>query len=374
MSIEHTTEPSEEDRDEYTSDKLLAGHFDFLDAKADQWMAELSVQAMANAMASVFEKYASQEIMDRFREKLGGMMHQCFVEGALRAWLDISEQGGLVRIVKGDNDPRALIPTDDSRIGEVLRPFANYATALLSRRSKHQPDSELVFGIDGAHVTLGDLRRARDFIALGEMSWDYAPPAALAEPNDDDLRTARAILLALNPNQPDLMQAARLVAAYRVALATTRLAASREGGEERLGEAMFILSDRLRASGFLDDAANHAAYEKVVAAFQSLASPAPIPETQTAYYERIIAGLNKQLTEQFELTTKLSADLLASRCAPIEGEITEASPELVIHIARAVMVWGRPHFKHMVSFNVLREAIELGFRRAALGLVQDKEV
>jgi hypothetical protein len=28
------------------------------------------------------------------------------------------------------------------------------------------------------------------------------------------------------------------------------------------------------------------------------------------------------------------------------------------NIARAVMVWGAPHFKHIVSFNVLQEAIE----------------
>lgn len=42
-------------------------------------------------------------------------------------------------------------------------------------------------------------------------------------------------------------------------------------GIEQLGEALFLLSDRLRSSHFLEDQVNHAAYEKVVAAFQALA-------------------------------------------------------------------------------------------------------
>lgn len=37
--------------------------------------------------------------------------------------------------------------------------------------------------------------------------------------------------------------------------------------DERLGEALYGLSARLLLSGFLDDAENHAAYEKVVAVF-----------------------------------------------------------------------------------------------------------
>ena len=37
-----------------------------------------------------------------------------------------------------------------------------------------------------------------------------------------------------------------------------------------LGEALFHLSDKLRGSGFLNDDANRAEYEKVVAAFQAL--------------------------------------------------------------------------------------------------------
>ena len=59
-----------------------AGQFDALDAAADKWVEEAGVQRMSNAIASVFEKYASQEIMDRFREKITALIHLAFVEGA----------------------------------------------------------------------------------------------------------------------------------------------------------------------------------------------------------------------------------------------------------------------------------------------------
>ena len=39
---------------------------------------------------------------------------------------------------------------------------------------------------------------------------------------------------------------------------------------EDLGDALFHLSDKLRGSGFLQDEANAAEYEAVVAAFQAL--------------------------------------------------------------------------------------------------------
>lgn len=39
---------------------------------------------------------------------------------------------------------------------------------------------------------------------------------------------------------------------------------------EDLGEALFHLSDKIRGSGFLNDDANRAEYEAVVAAFQAL--------------------------------------------------------------------------------------------------------
>jgi len=66
-----------------------AGDFDALDKAADQWAESAGVQRMMNAIASVFEKHASQGIMDRFREKLAAQMHLAFVEGAAQGVLQI---------------------------------------------------------------------------------------------------------------------------------------------------------------------------------------------------------------------------------------------------------------------------------------------
>jgi len=52
---------------------------------------------------------------------------------------------------------------------EALEPFAKYAEAVLRRRDGAQdepvPDDRLVFGIDGQHITIGDLRRACSTLA-----------------------------------------------------------------------------------------------------------------------------------------------------------------------------------------------------------------
>lgn len=58
------------------------GQFNELDAVADKWFASNGVQRMVNAIASVFEVHAPQEIMDRFRDKIGALLHLAFVEGA----------------------------------------------------------------------------------------------------------------------------------------------------------------------------------------------------------------------------------------------------------------------------------------------------
>jgi len=70
--------------------QVEAGQFDELAAVADRWAEAAGVQRMMNAIASVFEKYAPQEIMDRFREKLAGLMHLAFVEGAAQGVLQIA--------------------------------------------------------------------------------------------------------------------------------------------------------------------------------------------------------------------------------------------------------------------------------------------
>lgn len=76
----------------YDEQALADGEIDFLEQRADEWMEECGVQRMFNAIASVFEKHAPQEIMDRFREKLGVIGRQCYVEGALRVWEEIAAQ------------------------------------------------------------------------------------------------------------------------------------------------------------------------------------------------------------------------------------------------------------------------------------------
>lgn len=79
-------------REAYTEQALADAQIDFLENRADEWMADTDVQRMFNAIASVFEKYAPQEIMDRFREKLNAIGRQCHVEGALRVWEEICVQ------------------------------------------------------------------------------------------------------------------------------------------------------------------------------------------------------------------------------------------------------------------------------------------
>src|SRR5690606_38688244 len=76
----------------YSEQALADGCIDFLEERADVWMEDGSVQRMFNAIASVFEPHAPQEIMDRFREKLGVIGRQCYVEGALRVWEEIADQ------------------------------------------------------------------------------------------------------------------------------------------------------------------------------------------------------------------------------------------------------------------------------------------
>jgi len=60
------------------------------------------------------------------------------------------------------------------------------------------------------------------------------------------------------------------------------LARPQGGGEEAMGEALFALSDRLRADGFLDRKDHHEVYERVVAAWQQMSPirtpPADEPE------------------------------------------------------------------------------------------------
>lgn len=99
---------------------------------------------------------------------------------------------------------------------------------------------------------------------------------------------------------------------------------------EALSEALFALSDRLRASGFLDDDQNHAAYEKVVAAFTQ---PTP-PDSERESAMEKLAILKGQLLDyikpygnmrdDFTITRPMSDIHLAiKRIAAIELDVIE---------------------------------------------------
>lgn len=91
---------------------VRAGRFDALDAAADQWSESAGVQRMSNAIASVFEKYASQEIMDRFREKIAALMHLSFVEGAGQ---------GVMQVADLATDAPAALATPKPPVDEAMR-------------------------------------------------------------------------------------------------------------------------------------------------------------------------------------------------------------------------------------------------------------
>lgn len=78
-----------------------------------------------------------------------------------------------------------------------------------------------------------------------------------------------------------------------------------EAEVERLGEALFILSDKLRSSGFFNSDSNHAAYERVVASFQA---------TRTALAEvEILRGALRAVCETQWDMGQAEAALIAAR-------------------------------------------------------------
>lgn len=90
--------------DEYQAQQLADGHIDFLEEKADFWMEQIGVRRMLHAIGSAFAAAAPPEHCERFNASMASIARQCFVEGALRSWEDIAAQGGLIRIVKSEND------------------------------------------------------------------------------------------------------------------------------------------------------------------------------------------------------------------------------------------------------------------------------
>lgn len=79
-------------RPAYTDDPLSNAMMDFLDARADAWMAETHMVAATHAMCAPFARYAPRETLHKFRRMLEAHLHLSFVEGGLRAWEEISAQ------------------------------------------------------------------------------------------------------------------------------------------------------------------------------------------------------------------------------------------------------------------------------------------
>jgi hypothetical protein len=74
---------------------------------------------------------------------------------------------------------------DAERLAEALRPF----TTLLQAHHANLPDDRLVFGINGAEITAGDLRRAVEAIAA--HSAQAQPPAASVPDAEAELAALR---------------------------------------------------------------------------------------------------------------------------------------------------------------------------------------
>ena len=56
---------------------------DQFDELGERWVNRVPIIRLRQAIASVFVKYAPEPIMERFRQSMGEIMHQSFVEGAM---------------------------------------------------------------------------------------------------------------------------------------------------------------------------------------------------------------------------------------------------------------------------------------------------
>lgn len=71
-----------EERDEWLQivDTIPLDQFDGL---GDKWIARMPIVRMINAIASVFSKWANEDIMVRFRKSMTDIARQSFVEGCI---------------------------------------------------------------------------------------------------------------------------------------------------------------------------------------------------------------------------------------------------------------------------------------------------
>ena len=70
----------------------------------------------------------------------------------------------------------------------------------------------------------------------------------------------------------DFTDKAAQISARAIVLAIQATEARAQGLVDALGEELFVLSDKLRATDWLQDDMNHHLYERVVSAFQALST------------------------------------------------------------------------------------------------------
>lgn len=56
---------------------------DLFDALGDKWLSQTPIVRMFNAVASVFSRWANDDLMDRFKKHMHALVHQAFVEGCI---------------------------------------------------------------------------------------------------------------------------------------------------------------------------------------------------------------------------------------------------------------------------------------------------
>lgn len=99
--------------------------------------------------------------------------------------------------------------------------------------------------------TDAQMKLARE--ALAQAATELAPPSSSMRMNDFTDKAAQ-------------------ISARAIVLAIQATEARAQGLVDALGEELFVLSDKLRATDWLQDDMNHHLYERVVSAFQALAT------------------------------------------------------------------------------------------------------
>ena len=72
------------------NDTELAADLAFLDARAERWLGDAQVRAMIDVSPDVLARWASPEILARFRATIERMVRNAYVEGAADAWADVT--------------------------------------------------------------------------------------------------------------------------------------------------------------------------------------------------------------------------------------------------------------------------------------------